>query len=341
MDPKLSETQELLRRTAADFFAREYPLERMREVYASAAGWDERMWRSLQALGWESAPFPEDVGGFDGSFLEASVLLEELGKACAATPFPHSTIAAGLALLQSNPDLVRGIAAGERVLIPAFWGRLRIASGRASGTLVGVPFAAQATDLLLHADGQVLLVSMGEMVEVERLRAAGLQPLYRVSMEGVPAYPLGASELAEAVNASGAAATALILLGVSQTALDLAVHYARERVQFERPIGSFQALQHRMADMHINIEIGRNLAYKAAWQHSGGVPFAETARHAKAWLGDTTAFVTRQDLQIHGGVGVIDNHRAQLPYRFAVELNAAYGAPHDQRRALADAFLGN
>jgi alkylation response protein AidB-like acyl-CoA dehydrogenase len=337
MDHRLSETQELLRSTAADFFGREYPLERMREIYASPEGWDERMWRSPQALGWDSAPFPEEVGGFEGSFLEASVLMEELGKACAAVPYPHSTIAAGLALTELATD----IAAGSRVVIPAFWGDATVEAGLASGTIASVPFAAQATDLLLRSGEGVALVSLqGDGVVVERVRSAGLQPSYQVTLSEAPVTEAGGSEAVERVNALGATATALMLLGLSETALDLAVNYARERIQFERPIGSFQALQHRMADMHINIEIGRNLAYKAAWQHSTGETFAETARHAKSWLGDTAAFVTRQSLQIHGGVGVIDNHRAQLPYRFGLELSAAYGAPHDQRRALDDALLG-
>jgi alkylation response protein AidB-like acyl-CoA dehydrogenase len=341
VDHQLSETQELLRNTAAEFFAREYPLERMREVYASPDGWDERMWRSLQALGWDSAPFPESVGGFEGSFLEASVLLEELGKACAATPFPHSSIAAGLALVESEPSLVEEIAAGTRTVMPVSWGDVRADRDRVSGGLRAVPFAAQATDLLLAVDGRAVLVAMGEGVRLERLRSAGLQPSYVVTLDGALATTVGNESTLAALQAFGAAATALILLGASETALDLAVNYARERIQFERPIGSFQALQHRMADMHIDIEIGRNLAYKAAWQHSVGESFSESARHAKSWLGDTAAFVTRQCLQIHGGVGVIDNHRAQLPYRFAMELNAAYGAPHDQRRELAGALLGD
>ena len=88
----------------------------------------------------------------------------------------------------------------------------------------------------------------------------------------------------------------------------------------------------------------RSLGIRCHSRHatnSPGTSCKSCRRNAKVWLGDTAAFVTRQTLQIHGGVGVIDNHRAQLPYRFAVELAAAYGAPHDQRRALAGALLGD
>ena len=112
------------------------------------------------------------------------------------------------------------------------------------------------------------------------------------------------------------------------------------RVAFGKPIGAFQAISHKCANMSVDIETGRYLCYKAAWLHSSGQPFELGARYAKAFMGDATARISRDAIQVHGGVGFIDDHHVQFPYRIGTAAACTYGTAHEHRRGVADAVLG-
>lgn len=356
MDHEFSEAQQLLRRSAADFFNRDYPLDRFREIYAASPGYDPALWRSLVEMGWPAAPFPEAAGGFGGGLVDAGLLLEQMGKAACVSPYNHSTCAAGLALLECEPELAAAVAAGDAVVIPAI-GRSAgagvqldrrsssdedaAAEVACSGTASYVPWAEVATHFLLPlGQGEAVLIAAGQAgIAAQRLETLGGDPLYAVQFTGVRGRVVGGAALLDRVLLLGAAANALLLLGLAERALELAVTYAKDRVQFGKPIGSFQAIQHRCADMAIAIEVGRHLAYKAAWLHADGRPIDLAARYAKAYLSDVAGYVTRQTLQIHGGVGFIDHHRAQLMYTIATATTAAYGTAREHRAAISRHLL--
>src|SRR5687768_8842669 len=118
MDHRFSEFQEMLGQTARDFFARDYPVDRMRDIYRSPEGYEEQMWRSMLELGWTAAPFPEAIGGMEGSMLDVALLIEEMGKGACVSPFNH-TISVGLALAEANPEFATQVASGEAVVVPA------------------------------------------------------------------------------------------------------------------------------------------------------------------------------------------------------------------------------
>ncbi len=340
MDHELSESQSLLKRTAAEFFSREFPLDRIRDFRDDRDGSERELWNSIVGLGWLAAPFPEEIGGFPGSFLDAAVLLEEMGRAAAPSPYLHTAIAAGLALAGAERSLAEAIAEGRAVVIPVPGApqieALSASGGRVSGTALGVPWTNLATHYLAAANGECMLLDAGS-VAAQRLDASGIECTGRVDFASAEGARLPGSAWTEA-QLNGAAGAALVMSGLAARALELAVAYSKERIQFGKPIGAFQALQHRMADMFVAKDVGRNLAYKAAGVH-GTADFERAARYAKAYWGEAGNFVTRQAIQIHGGVGFTDDHKVQLSFRLNLNLASNYGTASEHRAAISNAIL--
>ena len=346
MDHEFNEVQELLAQTARDFFARAFPMDRIRDAHRSAEGFDAELWPAVRELGWSSAPFPEAMGGGGGGLLDVALVLEEMGKGCAASPFPHSTVAAGLALVDAAPGLARQVAAGEATVIPALTAHPdeppRVADGTLSGRALAVPWANLATHFLVAIGGDnhmAVVAADANGVEAERMPAADGDPLFDVRFRDAEFAVVEGPGLAENVLTLGAAAEALLMLGLCQRAMELASEYSKVRVAFGQPIGSFQAISHKCADMAVAIEVGRYLCYKAAWLHGIGEPHAMAARYAKAFMGEATARITRDAIQVHGGVGYIDDHHVLFPYRLGSAAAGMYGTAHEHRRAVADAVL--
>jgi len=341
VDYELTESQRLLTRTAADFFSREYPLDRLREFRHDRDSNERELWSALSGMGWNAAPFSEEVGGYPGSFMDAAVLLEEIGRGACASPFVHSTIAAGLALVSAKHDLAGAIAGGEAVVVLAPQTPLssvrQSADGHLSGTFIAVPWVNLATHYLVPLDSQHFALVAAEGVAAERLDSAGTDCIGRIDIHDREFEQL---VLGDAGAVCGGAGVALMLLGAGSRSLELAVAYAKDRIQFGKPIGTFQALQHKCADMYIALEAGRNVAYKAATLY-GQDEFGRLARYAKAYLGEAVPRVTRDAIQVHGGVGFIDDHKVQLCYRLALGLANSYGRPGDIRRDVADTQLAS
>jgi alkylation response protein AidB-like acyl-CoA dehydrogenase len=344
VDHEFSESQALLKRTAADYFSREFPLDRIRDFRDDRPKAERDLWEGIQSLGWSAAPFPEAVGGFPGTFMDAAVILEEMGKAAAPSPYLHSTIAAGLAFSSAGHPLAAEIATGSAVVIPApladSFPAPEADGSKVTGTLYGVPWLELATHFIVPLPrGRGALISAGsEGVSRERLDSSGIESLGILRLAFTPATEDLAASVLHDAGIAGAAGASLVLMGASQCALDLAVSYMKERIQFGKPIGTFQALQHRAADMSIAIDVGRNLAYKAASLH-GSPEFERSARYAKAWASDAAKQVTRDAIQMHGGVGFTDDHRVQLPYRLAMNLANNYGTAHEHRAAITELVL--
>lgn len=348
MDHEFSEIQELLGQTARDFFSREFPLDRMRDAYRSDEGYDPDLWPSIVELGWNSAPFPEEMGGTGGGLLDVALLIEEMGKGYCVSPFTHSTVAAGLALVDAEPDLAKSIAEGEAIVIPALTAAdgasapVSEQSGKLSGRALAVPWANLATHFLvgLGDDDQMTLVEADASgLSSTQMPASGGDLVYDLRFDDVNARTIQSEGLETRVITLGAVANSLLMLGLCERALELASEYSKTRVAFGKPIGTFQAISHKCANMAVDIETGRYLCYKAAWLHSTGQSFEMGARYAKAFMGDATARITRDAIQVHGGVGFIDDHHVQFPYRIGTAAACTYGTAHEHRRSVADAIL--
>jgi alkylation response protein AidB-like acyl-CoA dehydrogenase len=349
MEHELTESQELIRRAAADLFGRRYDLATTRELQAGPVRYHATLWSDICDLGWTALPFPEYVGGVEGSLLDAAVLVHEFGRAAATTPYVHSCIAAGLALAPDLPDLASDIASGIALVIPA------VATGEAlestelgtdgrtrlTGSVVGVPWLPLATHLLVkRSNSWVLVDADSDGLSSVDLATSTAEPLATVQFDAVEGVAVRPRSNATDPFLLGATGQAVALSGLASRALEVAIAYANERVQFGRRIASFQALQHKAADMYVAIEAAKNLSFKAAWAHSSAPDsFGRLARFSKSMSGDAASFVTRQSIQLHGGVAFVDHHVAQLFYLNAITAASSYGSGQQHRELVANSLL--
>ena len=310
----LNDDQRQIQRTARELLSARSSFERVRAA-AQDGRYDSELWRGLCDLGWPGTAVDEAHGGQGLGMVELAVLLEELGYAVAATPFLGSALAA-LAIQGAGSDRQR-----ERWLPGLASGELRGALGLLSdGVAELVPDAAGA-DVVVLVDplsGRAS-VQPGENVEpVDAIdptrRYARVQADDGEQLEGD--IRAGLDRALVAVSGE--------LLGVSQRALDMTVDYVKERKQFGVPVGSFQAVQHRAAQMLLDTEGGRGAVYYAAWAAEAAPErLEEAASMAKAWTSQAAKSTTAAAIQLHGGIGFTweaNVHwlfkRAQLDARF-------------------------
>lgn len=247
-----------------------------REFLASRAGTD--VWKEIVALGWPGLGF-EDFG-----FLETCLLIEELGRAGVASPMVAAC--SGFAV----PSLRSEIAAGA--VYPY------VSSGLA-------PYAADAAGFLVAGDSRVSLVSPAE-VTCTPVEVVGLEPKYRV--EVYAAGDLLPDVTPAALEAYGAAATCAEMVGGAQGVLDRTVAYAKEREQFGKPIGAFQAVQHHCANMAIDVLGARFIAYEAIWRLGQGLDASTEVSVAKSWVSSAYERVCALGHQVHGAIGFTAEH---------------------------------
>jgi len=344
MNLGVSTEQRELRESVHRFLAERAPLTRVRELMETADGTDPDVWRQASAqLGLPGIAVPEEYGGAGFSFAEQAIVLEELGAALFTGPYLASAVLATAALLASDDteakkDLLPGIAAGETVATLAFtedggsWDpapvRLAAAkntnnrwrlSGHKSFVLDG-----HAADLILT----VATTEAGPAIFAVAGTAGGLtrrplptldqtRKLARLTFDHTPARLVGEPGAARAVldHTLDVAAVALAAeqLGGAQRALDMAVAYAKVRQQFGRPIGSFQAIKHRCADLLLEVESLRSaVGYAAAAVAAGSGEVPVLASLLKAYASDVYSHVAGENIQIHGGIGFTWEHDAHL-----------------------------
>jgi alkylation response protein AidB-like acyl-CoA dehydrogenase len=285
----LSDDQRDIQRTARDLLASRSPFERVRE-HAEAGRYDDALWRELAELGWPGIAVSEEHGGQGLGVVELAVLLEELGFACAVTPFLGSVLAAG-AIESAGSDEQKarwlpGLASGE----------LRGALG-AAGQLV--PDAAGA-DVVVLVDVAARTATVQDGGAVEAVDA--IDPTRRFGRIAAGGDPLE-GDAGAAIDRALVAVSA-DLVGVCQRAQDMTVAYVKERKQFGVPVGTFQAVQHKAAQMLLETEGSRAATLFAAWTADAEperLPAA--AAMAKAWASDAGRSATATAIQLHGGIG--------------------------------------
>jgi len=367
-----SAEQRELRGSVRRFLAERAPLARVRELMETADGTDPDVWRQASAqLGLPGIAVPEEYGGAGFSFAEQAIVLEELGAALFTGPYLASAVLAVTALLASDDeeakkDLLPGIAAGETVATLAFtedggsWDpdpvRLTAATtttehgwrlgGHKSFVLDGhgadliLAIAATGTggpeNLSLFAvDGHAAGLTRRALPTLDQTRK-----LARLEFSQVPARLIGEPGAARAVLGRTLDVTAVALaaeqLGGAQRALDMAVEYAKVRQQFGRPIGSFQAIKHRCADLLLEVESLRSaVGYAAAAVAAGSTEVPVLASLLKAYASEVYSHVAGENIQIHGGIGFTWEHDAHLYLKRAKasELFLGDGSYHRERLA--------
>ncbi|MDQ3147592.1 MAG: acyl-CoA dehydrogenase family protein [Actinomycetota bacterium] len=327
MDFELSDDQVALSRAAAELLGAEAGRDRVRAVVDAGGGLDMRLWEAMVDQGWLGVAVAESAGGLGLGPVEQVVLLEQVGAHVAPAPVLSQSLVLW-ALGQAGDGRAGSLLAGE-VLACAGW---ESAPGRSEPVL----YAPSAELAVVVRDGALVALDLGgrqppREPAMDRTRELGWLP------DGdVPSVRLGDGDAVAGFLDRGATFHAAELLGASSRALDMAVQYAKDRVQFGRPIGSFQAVKHRCADMLVDVEGMRSAVYWAAWCIGAGHPDASVAAStAKTWCSDAATRVMASALQVHGGIGFTWDHDVHL-YLKRAQLDAvSFGDATFHRTRLA------
>jgi alkylation response protein AidB-like acyl-CoA dehydrogenase len=361
----LTDEQQAIKATAKEFLAARYKSERIRELADSEAGFEQSDWDEMAELGWTGLALPEEWGGQGLGIVDLAVLFEELGYALAPSPLLSTTIA-GLALSLCGSDdqrerFLSPLAAGEKRGAPALWDAGSSATpggftleGRADGDdlvldgeKVLVPDAAAADFFLVAtADGRRHLVEAGAagVTIVPEPSIDLTRRLSSVRLEGVrvAAADTMPAEAADYLSVFFRLCVALAAesTGIAQRTMEMAVEYAKDRKQFDRPIGSYQAVSHRCAQMLLETENSRSAVYGAAWAADAepeSLPLA--ASIAKAYASDAGWRVPDASIQVHGGIGFTWEHDLHFFLKRGKANAAMFGDAKWHRERVADAVL--
>lgn len=372
MDLSFSEEQEMLWKSARDFLANKCPKTMVRQMEEDEKGYVPELWKEMADLGWTGLPFPEKYGGGGFTFLDLVILLEEMGRACLPGPFLSTVVLGGLPIAkwgteQQKKDILAKICKGEAILTLALTepsARYDAASVQVkakpegdhyviSGTKLFVPdahiadyviVAARTGDSANPEDGITLFIVDGKgpgiTTHVLRTIAGDKQCELTLNKVKVPkANILGQANqgwgMLKEVISWAALAKAAEMMGGAQQVLEMTVQYAKERVQFDRPIGSFQIIQHYLADMSIDVDSSRVSLHKAAWMLSEGIPCTKEVSVIKGWLSEAYRRVTAQAHQIHGAIGFTKDHDLELYFRRAKAAELFFGDADFHREIVA------
>jgi alkylation response protein AidB-like acyl-CoA dehydrogenase len=323
-----SDDQHAIKRTAKDLLADRFKMERVREL-AEAGEYDEGVWKELCELGWAGIFIDERYGGQGLGIVELIILMEELGYALAPLPF-LSNAAAGLVLQAAGSDEQK-----ERWL-PG------IASGELRGT-VGLVTDGEAKLVPDAATAEVIVLCGHEGTEVVERSDAQIEPVRTMdptrAFARVGANGAGRPLVGDHLPGLSCAALALAaeLTGVSQRAMEMAVEYARDRKQFGRAIGAYQAVSHRCAQMLMEVEGARSATYYGAWTADAEPEsLALAGCMAKAYASDAGWRVCTSSLQVHGGIGFTWEHDLHFFLKRAKVDGILYGSARAHRDAVAD-----
>lgn len=371
MDLSLDETQEMLRKMARDFFMDKCPKSLVREMVADERGYPPELWREMSQLEWMGLIIPEEYGGTGGSFLDLAVLLEEMGRACLPGPFFSTVVLGGLTLLEAGneeqkKEFLPRLSRGELIFTLA----LTEPSAKYTPDAIQVKAKAEGEEYVI--DGIKLFVPDAHIADyiICAARTREAPPPEGITLFLVDAKSPGISSTLlqtiagdkqcevvldkvrvpkknilgelnqgwsyiEKVLQKAAVAKCAEMVGGAQQVLEMCVSYAKERVQFGRPIGSFQAIQHHCANMATDVDGSRFITYQAAWKLSESLPSTKEVAMAKAWVSDAFRRVTALGHQVHGGVGFIEDHDMPLYYKRAKAWELVFGDAGFHREKVA------
>ena len=359
MDFALSEEQELLRKSARDFLNTECPKSIVKEIEASELGYLPELWKKMAALGWMGLILPEEYGGADFNLLDLAVLFEEFGRAAMPGPM-FSTIIGSLAIFEYGTEeqkkgLLPEVATGDIFLSLAiaepevnYDARFVATQAHAqnggfaiSGTKLFVPYASTADYLLVVArtqgkpgneEGLTVFLVDGEAngLIFNDMPAIAHDKQCEVQFDKVP---VSSADIVGSLNNGYSLITALLqkataiqcaeMVGGAQRELEIAAEHTKTRIQFERPLGAFQAVQHRLADMFIDVNGARWTTYQAVWRLSDGLPAEREVAIAKAFTNVACQRIAASAQHLHGGIGVDVDYDLHYYFRRAksFELN--------------------
>ncbi|MBI4527378.1 MAG: acyl-CoA/acyl-ACP dehydrogenase [Deltaproteobacteria bacterium] len=369
MDFDFGEDQEILRKTAREFLNAECPAQLVRAVEETEAGYSAELWRKMADLGWPGLTVGEEYGGVAGSFIDLAILAEEIGRVLAPVPFIPAVLC-GYALTKAGNDEQK-----RTFLPPMVSGKTLVAIASNDLTLFGnpsgveteavkkgdeyvisgrkslVPYGASANGYLIAArtgsrgDKRISLFMVERNspgIETALVRTIGSDAQCQLLMKDVRVSGnrlLGGEGEGQAVLKDllhrGALLKCAEMVGGAQWVVEKTVEYVKERVQFDRPIGTFQAIQHKCANMAIACDGARFITYQAAWRQSEGLPSERDVAMAKAWVSDAYTRICLESHQAHGAIGFTKEYDLQLYTRRAKAAELAFGDSRFHYEAVA------
>ncbi|MFC2022382.1 acyl-CoA dehydrogenase family protein [Chloroflexota bacterium] len=373
MDFGLGEEQVMLKTSARDFLEKECPKQLVRDMIEDEKGYSPELWKKMADLGWLGLAFPEEYGGVGSSFLDLAVLLEESGRALLPGPFIPTVVLSGMPILAAGSEeqkqqFLPQIASGDMIMTLAFMepsGSLETSGVTVKATPAGEDFIINGTKLFVpdaHVADYLLCVTRTkdgsnkeegitiflvdaktDGIQTEILKTMTGEKLCEVTLNNVAVpkknilgeldrgWPIMKRVLDEATVAECAWMT-----GGARWVLETTIEYAKERIQFDGPIGRFQAIQHKLANMTIEVEGATSIMYYAAWAVSENNPeLALAASMAKAWCSDAYKHATFEGVQIHGGIGFTWDHDMHLYFKRAKASEVAFGDGDYHREKVA------
>jgi alkylation response protein AidB-like acyl-CoA dehydrogenase len=366
MNFAFSEEQEELRNIVRQFLEAKSSEEAVREQMETERGYDPDVWAQMaEQLGLQSLTIPEEFGGQGYGYVELIVVLEEMGRSLVCAPYFSSVVLAANAVMQSGDDAAKaailpGIASGETIATVAFtepngrWDEsgIEATATNAAGTwkingtksyvidghtanciIVAARTAAGVS--LFAVDGDASGLTRTALATMDQTRKQA--KLEFADVEGTLVGADGAGwEILSTMLDLAAVGLAAEQVGGAQMCLDMAVQYAKDRVQFGRPIGSFQAIKHKCADMLLEVESAKSAAYYAGWCASElNDELPAVASLAKAYCSEAYFHAASENIQIHGGIGFTWEHPAHLYFKRAKSSELLFGDPTYHRELLA------
>jgi len=365
MNFAFSEEQDQLREFVRSFLADKSSEAAVREQMETDDGYDEAVWNQMaEQMGLQALAIPEEYGGQGFGFIEQVVVLEEMGRALLCAPYFSSCVLAANALLQSGDEAAKnahlpGIAAGETRAALAFteesgrwdeagitmqatndggWsltGTKSFVLDGASANLILVAARSDAGVSLFSVDADAAGLSRTALSTMDQTRKQA-----KLEFSSTPATLIGTDgagwDTMQTVLDLAAVALAAEQVGGAQMCLDMSVEYAKVRVQFGRPIGSFQAIKHKCADMLLEVESAKSAAYYAGWCASEmNDELPQVASLAKSYCSEAYFHASAENIQIHGGIGFTWEHPAHLYFKRAKSSELLFGDPTYHRELLA------
>ncbi|MBW2369783.1 MAG: acyl-CoA dehydrogenase [Deltaproteobacteria bacterium] len=358
MDLGFTSEQNVHRQFVAEFLAKECPYEFIKEIEESEEGYSKKKWAKMAELGWTLVYLPEEYGGFDDpSFMDLLIIMEELGKAAVPSPFFSTVIQCGLVILEGASEdqkntLLPEMASGNLIMALAQYEEeasyketgINMSAEdkgdcyRLSGTKLFVADANIADKLIVAArvkDAGVTLLLVDAKdpgITVTKMPTVGMDNICEVIFKdvNVPAdqvigRPGGGWEILEKMFPKATVAKCGEMLGGASAAIEMTAAYVKQRVQYGKPIGGFQAIQHFMADMQLAYDTSSNYLYKVAWMIEEEMEATKEVSSLKAKVNEDYKFVAERAVHLHGGIGTTREGNVGLFYRRAKAFEFAMG----------------
>ena len=369
MNYDISEEQTMIKDAAHKFLSKECPGEFVRAMADDSGGYTPELWRGMTELGWMGLLVPEIYGGFEGNFLDLTVLLSEMGYFAMPGPFFSTVVLGGLLVLESANDaqkaeILPGLCSGERIMTLAWMENQGIFTPDGinlsaapeddgyvlSGVKVFVPDANVADTIICAARTGKEAADISLFVVNTPIKGLQINPL--ITMAGdkqceliFDTVKLPRSSLLGELNRGwpllkktqlmASVAKCAEMMGGARMVMDLVIPWTKERIQFGRPIGSFQAVQHHCVNMLTYLDTLTYMTYEAAWLISADKPFEKEASMCKAWVSDSHRKLVALAHQVLGGLGFMEEHDLGLYFKRAKAAELFFGDADFHRELVA------